>query len=120
MNQNKVIDLKDYKEKKQKEFEESLPKQDFLAFEPGQFYVYKELGLMVHVLFITDKSIAYDNLAIYVMDDQFGNLHAEIMDDDSTRGWSVLKREDYMKAFLKVRQPTSPIEPDDPEPPKAV
>ena len=54
------------------------------------------------------------------MEDQFGNLHAEIMDDDSTRGWSVLKREDYMKAFLKVRQPTSPIEPDDPEPPKAV
>jgi hypothetical protein len=57
-----------------------------LAFEPGCYYVFPDMGLFTHVLFITDKSTFHD-LPIYIMEDNHGNLFCEEMTDDVTIGW---------------------------------
>ena len=100
-----VVDLAEFR-KKQKPTIRPL-----MAFEPGQYYIYPELGIMVHCLFITDKSITHKNQPIYVMEDQYGNLVAEIVDDETCKGWHPLQDEVFIEAHKRLSKDTDPPEP---------
>ena len=56
------------------------------------------MGMMIHVLFSTDKSIHYDNEPIYVMEDQYGNFFAEPVEEESCEGWHELTKEAFIYA----------------------
>jgi len=88
---DKVINLEDYK-KKYKD------KPSLKAFQPDNYYIYPDMGIMIHVLFSTDKSIHYDNEPIYVMEDQYGNFFAEPVEEESCEGWHELTKEAFMYA----------------------
>jgi len=62
------------------------PKAEPPTFEPGCYYVFPNMGLFTHVLFITNESSFHD-CPIYIMEDNYGNLFCEEMADDSTIGW---------------------------------
>tara|TARA_B100000287_G_C20226345_1_gene620238 strand:- start:48 stop:380 length:333 start_codon:yes stop_codon:yes gene_type:complete len=108
VNQNNVVNLDEFREKKKPST------QKLMAFEPGQYYIYPDMGMMVHCLFITDKSHSYENKPIYVMEDQYGNLVAEIMDDETCKGWHLLHEEVFIEAHKRFSK--NP----DPEPPRPV
>ena len=108
MNQNNVVNLDEFREKKKPST------QKLMAFEPGQYYIYPDMGMMVHCLFITDKSHSYENKPIYVMEDQYGNLVAEIMDDETCKGWHLLHEEVGIEAHKRFSnhpdpEPTRPV-----------
>ena len=88
---DKVINLEDYK-KKYKD------KPSLKAFQPDKYYIYPDMGMMIHVLFSTDKSIHYDNEPIYVMEDQYGNFFAEPVEEESCEGWHELTKEAFIYA----------------------
>ena len=88
---DKVINLEDYK-KKYKD------KPSLKALHPDNYYIYPDMGMMIHVLFSTDKSIHYDNEPIYVMEDQYGNFFAEPVEEESCEGWHELTKEAFIYA----------------------
>ena len=47
-----VVSLADFRKKKQETKKKFLPS---LTFEPGKYYIYPELGVMVHCILLTDK-----------------------------------------------------------------
>ena len=104
-----VVNLEDYR----KEKKPPLP-PPIMAFEPGGFYIYPDLGVMAHCLFITDKSIAYDKEPLYILEDQFGNVFAEVMDDESCIGWHELQENVYITTLHRIKAEEAD---DDPEPP---
>ena len=109
MSQNKIINLDEVRKEKQKKSLVNTPA--VMAFEPGQYYIYPELGVMAHCLFITDKSHTYNNNPVYIMEDQYGNLVAEIMDDETCINWHTLQDEVFIEAhkkFCKVPDPDPP------------
>jgi hypothetical protein len=63
------------------------------------------MGLMIHVLFITDKSIHYDNQAVYVMEDQYGNIFADVVEEETCEGWHELHKDVFMEAAGKIEPP---------------
>ena len=100
-----VVDLAEFR-KKQKPTIRPL-----MAFEPGQYYIYPELGIMVHCLFITDKSITHKNQPIYVMEDQYGNIFSvPINDPENMMGWRLLEKQ----VFIEIVKKGLP----EPEPPR--
>ena len=88
-----VISLEDYKKQKIK----SIP--SLKAFLPDHYYIYPGEGLMIHVLFLTDKSIFYDEEPVYVMEDQYGDLYAEPMEEETCEGWHELTKEAILYAI---------------------
>ena len=103
-----VVNLEDYR----KEKKPPLP-PPIMAFEPGGYYIYPELGVMAHCLFITDKAITYGNEPMYVLEDQFGNLHGAIMADDTCEGWHELEEHVFISTYKTLK---SKPEPDPPTP----
>ena len=82
----------DNKERRKKE-EQSRKVPTLKAFLPNEYYIHPELGEMIHVLFLTDKSVHFDEKAIYVMEDQYGNLFAEVVEEETCEGWHELHKD---------------------------
>ena len=97
----------DNKERRKKE-EQSRKVSTLKAFLPDEYYIFPEMGLMIHVLFITDNSIHFKE-EIYVMEDQHGNVFADVVEDETCEGWHAGTKEVFMSA---VEQNTPPDPPD--------
>ena len=108
MNDDKIVNLEKYKaertEKRRKE-EQSRSVPTLMAFLPNEYYIFPEMGLMIHVLFLTDKSIHYDNQAVYVMEDQYGNIFADVVEEETCEGWHELHKDVFMEAAGKIEPP---------------
>ena len=78
MNDDKVVNLEEYRKERNK----GTPIPTLKAFLPDEYYVFPEMGLMIHVLFITDNSIHFKE-AIYVMEDQHGNVFADVVEEET-------------------------------------
>jgi hypothetical protein len=113
--QNNVINLSDYREEKEEEHQKSLPPQYIQDFEVGGYYVYPELGVMIHCMLITDNSHTHNNELMYIMEDQRGNiLSVPLSDPDSMMGWRSLEKEVFTEIVKKGLS-----EPEfEPEPPR--
>ena len=106
-----VIDLKKYKAertKKRKEEEQSRSVPTLMAFLPNEYYIHPELGRMIHVLFLTDKSVHFDEEAVYVMEDQYGNFFAEVVEEETCEGWHELHKDVFINAVEQNDLPDPP------------
>ena len=92
---NKLDNIVDLDEFRKKRKEENKPKPHHLkAFEPDQYYIHPELGLMIHVLFVTDKSYHYKN-----------EIDAtSIMSEVHTKGKAAAGVYDYQIAETKIHE----------------
>ena len=104
LNDDKVINLEEYRKEKNK----GTPISTLKAFLPDEYYIFPEMGLMVHVLFITDKSIHYDEDAVYVMEDQYGNFFADVVEEESCEGWHAVTKDVFLKAVVDNMPPDPP------------
>ena len=104
LNDDKVINLEEYRKEKNK----GTPISTLKAFLPDEYYIFPEMGLMIHVLFITDKSIHYDEDAVYVMEDQYGNFFADVVGEETCEGWHALHKDAFMSAVGQNRPPEPP------------
>ena len=112
MKKNNVINLSDYREEKETPQD---PPQYIQDFEVGGYYIYPELGVMMHCMLITDSSHTHNNELMYIMEDQFGDLlSVPINDPDSMMGWRSLNKEVFIEI---VKKNLSKPEPE-PEPPR--
>jgi len=99
---NNIINLSDYRQEKEEEHKQSLPPQYIQDFEVGGYYIYPELGVMIHCMLITDSSHTHKNELMYIMEDQFGNLlSVPISDPDSMMGWRSLEKEVFTEIVKK-------------------
>ena len=108
MNDDKIVNLEKYKAErteKRKKTEQSRSVPTLMAFLPNEYYIFPEMGLMIHVLFLTDKSIHYDNQAVYVMEDQYGNIFADVVEEETCEGWHELHKDVFMEAAGKIEPP---------------
>jgi len=101
LSDDKVVNLEDYKKEKNK----IAP--PLKAFILGKYYILLEMGIMIHILSITDKSVHYDEEEVYVMEDQYGNFFADVVEEETCEGWEELDEEVFMTAVEKYI-PTSP------------
>jgi len=108
LNDDKIVNLEKYKAErteKRKKTEQSRSVPTLMAFLPNEYYIFPEMGLMIHVLFLTDKSIHYDNQAVYVMEDQYGNIFADVVEEETCEGWHELHKDVFMEAAGKIEPP---------------
>jgi len=99
---NNIINLSDYRKEKEKEPPQNLPPQYIQDFEVGGYYIYPELGVMIHCMLITDSSHTHNNELMYIMEDQFGDLlSVPISDPDSMMGWRFLEKEVFTEMVKK-------------------
>ena len=103
---NNIVDLDEFRKKRTEE--NKLKPHHLKAFEPDQYYIHPELGLMIHVLFVTDKSYHYKNEPVYVMEDQYGNFFADTIEEDTCRGWHELFRDVFIKAVKDLNPDNDP------------
>ena len=112
MKKNNVINLSDYREEKEEEKKKTLPPQYIQNFEVDGYYIYPELGVMMHCMLITDNSYTHNNELMYIMEDQYGNIFSVPLDDpESMMGWRLLKKQ----IFIEIVKKGLP----EPEPPRA-
>ena len=104
MNDDKVVNLEEYRKEKNK----GTPISTLKAFLSDEYYIFPEMGLMIHVLFITDKSIHYDEEAVYIMEDQYGNIFADVVDEETCEGWHELHKDAFMSAVGQNIPPEPP------------
>ena len=104
MTDDKIVDLDEFRKQKKK----GKPIPTLRAFQPNHYYIYPDMGLMIHVLLITDKSIHYDNESVYVMEDQFGNFFADTVEEDTCDGWHELHEDVFLKAVENHIPPEPP------------
>jgi len=104
LNDDKVVNLEEYRKEKNK----GTPISTLKAFLPDEYYIFPEMGLMIHVLFITDKSIHYDEEEVYVMEDQYGNIFADVVGEETCEGWHELHKDAFMSAVLQNIPPDPP------------
>ena len=103
---DKIVDLDEYRKEKNK----PPPLPTLKAFRPDNYYIFPEMGLMVHVLFLTDKSIHFNTEAIYVMEDQYGNFFADVVEEETCEGWHELHKD----AFISAVEKNNPSDPPGP------
>ena len=106
LNDDKVVNLEEYRKERNK----GTPIPTLKAFLPDECYIFPEMGLMIHVLFVTDKSIHYDEDAVYVMEDQYGNFFANVVGEETCEGWHALHKDAFMSA-VEQNKPPEPPEP---------
>ena len=111
MSQNNVVDLSSYRKEREEKKREYPPA---LTFEVGQYYIMPELGVMIHVIFLTDKLHSNDGYPTYIMEDQFGNIFGEQMVEGVTKGWHDLSPDVFIETAERVSRD------NEPEPPKVV
>jgi len=109
--ENNIINLSDYRKgKKEKRSGFGRPPQNppqsppqyIQDFEVGGYYIYPELGVMIHCMLITDSSHTHNNEIMYIMEDQYGNLFSVPIDDpDSMMGWRFLEKEVFTEIVKK-------------------
>ena len=108
-----VIDLTKYRDgriEKRKKEEQSRSVPTLKAFLPDEYYVFPEMGLMIHVLFVTDKSIHYDEEEVYIMEDQYGNFFADVVGEETCEGWHELHKDVFLHA-VEQNIPPDPTNP---------
>ena len=108
-----VIDLTKYRDgriEKRKKEEQNRSVPTLKAFLPNEYYVFPEMGLMIHVLFVTDKSIHYDEEEVYVMEDQYGNIFADVVGEETCEGWHELHKDVFLHA-VEQNIPPDPTNP---------
>ena len=121
MKENNIINLSDYRKERKKqtsEFPQSRlnfgppgPPKYIKEFEVGGYYVYPELGVMIHCMLITDSSHTHNNEILFIMEDQFGNIFSVPLDDpESMMGWRLLEKQ----VFIEIVKKGLP----EPEPPR--
>ena len=102
MKENNIINLSDYREEREEVKRKTLPPQYIKDFEVGGYYIYPELGVMIHCMLITDSSHTHNNELMYIMEDQFGDLlSVPINDPDSMMGWHSLEKEVFTEIVKK-------------------
>ena len=104
LNDDKVVNLEEYRKEKNK----GTPISTLKAFLPDEYYVFPEMGLMIHVLFVTDNSIHYDDEEVYIMEDQYGNFFADVVDEETCAGWHELHKDAFMSAVEQNIPPEPP------------
>ena len=102
-----VVDLSTYREEKKQKKKQFFPP---LTFEPGKYYIYPELGVMVHCILLTDKFHTQKD-PVYIMEDQFGNIFGEQMVEGVTIGWHDLSPDVFIQTAKKVSRDNEPPEP---------
>ena len=110
-----VVDLSFYRKKRDEELEKI--NKDYppaLTFEVGQYYIMPELGVMIHVVHLTDKLHTQDGHPTFIMEDQFGNIFSEKMEEGMTTDWHSLTPDVFVETAKLLRKD------NEPEPPKAV
>ena len=105
MSDDKVVNLEEFRKERNK----GTPISTLKAFVPDQYYIYPDMGIMIHVLFITDQSHHYDE-AVYIMEDQYGNFFADIVEEDTCEGWHLLHEDVFIKA-VEYHTPPEPPNP---------
>ena len=131
MNRNNIINLSNYRKEKEKKypqnklnicgsyFDPSDPPQYIQKFKVGGYYIYPELGVMIHCMLITDNSHTHNNELMYIMEDQFGNLLSiPISDPDSMMGWRSLDKEVFIETAKEIAQKKLSEPEFEPEPPR--
>ncbi len=101
MNDDKVVNLEEYRKERNK----GTPIPTLKAFLPDEYYVFPEMGIMIHVLFITDKSHSYNDEEVYVMEDQYGNFFADVVEEETCEGWHLLHKDVFLKACVDNMPP---------------
>ena len=104
MKQNNVINLSDYRQEKEIEHLKNRPGYNKYIdeFEVGGYYIYPELGVMIHCMLITDSSHTHNNELMFIMEDQFGNIFSVPIDDpESMMGWRFLEKEVFTEIVKK-------------------
>ena len=111
MENENVVYLNKYKfdrKERRKNEEQSRKVPTLKAFLPDEYYVFPEMGLMIHVLFVTDNSIHYDDEEVYIMEDQYGNFFADVVDEETCAGWHELHKDAFMSAVEQNSPPDPP------------
>ena len=106
MSDDKIVNLEEYRKERNK----GTPIPTLKSFQPGHYYIYPEFGMMIHILFTTFDSLHYDNEEVYIMEDQFGNFFAELVEEDTCDGWHELHKDVFIKA-IENQGPTDPTKP---------
>ena len=101
MNDDKVVNLEEFRKERNK----GNPIPTLKAFLPDEYYVFPEMGIMIHVLFITDKSHSYNDEEVYVMEDQYGNFFADVVEEETCEGWHLLHKDVFLKACVDNMPP---------------
>ena len=104
LSDDNVVNLEEYRKEKNK----GTPISTLKAFLPDEYYIFPEMGLMIHVLFVTDKSIHYDEEEVYVMEDQYGNIFADVVEEETCEGWHAVTKEVFMSAVEQNSPPDPP------------
>lgn len=107
LNDDKVVNLEEYRKERNK----GTPIPTLKAFLPDEYYVFPEMGIMIHVLFITDKSDIFNNYMIYVMEDPAGAFYCAKVQENTCDGWHELHPDVFRHEVEKHRS--------NPDPPKA-
>ena len=94
----------DNKERKKKE-EQSRKVPTLMAFEPNQYYINPDQGVMIHVLFITDKSDIFNNRMIYVVEDPAGQFWCAPVEEETCHGWHELHPDVFRHEVTKQQTP---------------
>ena len=104
MNDDKVVNLEEYRKERNK----GTPIPTLKAFLRDEYYVFPEMGIMIHVLFLTDKSHSHHDEEVYVMEDQYGNFFADVVEEETCEGWHLLHKDVFLKAVVDNMPPEPP------------
>ena len=110
MNQpiDKVISLDDFRKQRKEQEKKFTPA---LTFEVGQYYIMPKLGVMIHVVFLTDKLHMNEGHPTYIMEDQFGNVFAEKMEEGATKDWHQLMPDVFITTVERLKKENDPDPP---------
>ena len=104
LNDDKVVNLEEYR----KERNQGTPIPTLKAFLPDEYYIFPEMGMLIHVLFLTNKSIYYNEESVYIMEDQCGNFFAKVVEEETCEGWHLLHKDVFLKAVVDNMPPDPP------------